>query len=734
MNPDQITSEHRSRPAYVYIRQSSQHQVVHHAESQRRQRHLVERALRLGWKLERIVEVDEDLGQSAGRSQLRSGFEKMVAQAALGQVGLIVGLEVSRLSRGNRSWYHLLDICAVTGTLLADAEGLYDPRTYNDRLLLGLKGTMSEAELHMIKQRMVEAMHSKAKRGEFRFRLPPGYTWDAAGRMQKDPDEQVRRAIEMVFERFSRLGSVHAVQSSLYEDDIKMPVLCGPVHSICWKLAGYGYVRRMLRNPLYAGAYVYGKRQVIEVLDESQRPVKRTRDRSREEWPVLIRDHHEGYIRWDTFEKNQRQIDGNRWRAGPGAAREGGALLQGLILCGRCGRRMRVNYSNRRRNMRYECIGRRKQTGGPTCQGFGGIRLDRAVEQLVLETIQPLGVEAMIEAATAHAQSNLAEADHWRQRVERAEYEVDLARRQYESVDPANRLVARELERRWEEALRELNEIEREARDRIAELEKPLSEKDKEMLRRYAKDIPSLWSAPTTRPQDRKRILRCLIESVVVTVPEGETRLKAEVHWKGGEVTTVEVLKGRSGLHRYAAEPELVELIRNLAEEFTDEQIARILQRKKLRTPKGLTFTARRVTGLRYTHDIKGTSRMMLQGNDIYTAEEAGALLGADRSTVIRWVEVGMLKGSQRTSGAPWRVRVTEEDRRRLAAADAPEGWLPLKGAAQALGVSQQTVLQKLKSGELEGVRVKVGRRSGWRIRVASTSCALQTSLFTQGN
>jgi len=343
-------------------------------------------------------------------------------------------------------------------------------------------------------------------------------------------------------------------------------------------------------------------------------------------------------------------------------------------------------------------------------------------------------VEAMLEAAEAHERANRSAAEHWRQQVERARYEADLACRQYEAVDPANRLVARELERRWEEALAALNKVELESRDRIAMLERPLTEDEQGALRGYADELPRLWRAPSTRPQDRKRIVRCLLENVVVTALDDAGVLKAEVHWVGGEMTTVEVRKGRSGVHRYAAEPELVELLRDLAREFTDGQIARILRRKRLRTPKGLPFTARRVTGLRYTHGIEGTSRSLLDGEDVYTAEQAGELLGVDRSTVIRWVESGLLQGTQRTSCAPWRIRVTEEDRRRLTAANAPEGWLPLKGAAQALGVSQQTVLQKLKCGELEGVRVRVGRRTGWRIQVESRRCDDQPSLFEQGD
>ena len=732
MNRDDITAAHRARLACVYVRQSSTHQVLHHQESLRRQRDLVERAVDLGWPRDGITVIDQDLGETAARSGERAGFEEMVAQAAVGKIGIILGLDVSRISRGNRNWYHLLDICAIRETLIADAEGLYDPRAYNDRLLLGLKGTMSEAELHMMKQRLVEAMRSKARRGAFRFRAAPGYVWNEAGRMVKDPDEQVRATIERVFQRFEQLGTVRAAHRSLIGETIEVPVLSGPAHHKQWKLPDEGYLYRMLQNPLYAGAYVYGKSRVEEVLDASQRPIKRVRRREREHWPVLIRDHHEGYVSWEQFERNQRQIAANRKGSSLGPAREGRSLLQGLLLCGRCGRRMHVSYGRRGRHLRYLCADRRRQlqAGPGTCPDLGGMRVERAVEQLLLTALEPLGIEAMIEATAAHVRASESTRVRWEQQIERARYEVDLARRQYDAVDPANRLVARELERRWEVVLKAMEKVRREAEAHLQAFERPLSEADRQRLRELARDLPDLWNAPTTRVQDKKRIVRCLIENVVVTIPEEEADVHLEVHWVGGEVTPLRVRKGRRGENRHVADQELVGLVRDLAEEFTDDQIARILGRKGIRTPTGLAFTALRVTSMRSNHGIQGRGRRPLRGEDVYDADQAGELLGVDRCTVIRWVEIGLLRGTQRMPGAPWRIRVTAEDRRRLTEVDAPEGWLPLKGAAQALGVSQQTVLQRLNRGELEGVRVRIRARTAWRIRVPSTSCTSQDPLF----
>jgi excisionase family DNA binding protein len=347
-----------------------------------------------------------------------------------------------------------------------------------------------------------------------------------------------------------------------------------------------------------------------------------------------------------------------------------------------------------------------------------------------LAALEPLGVEAMIEASALHTEMREQKREHGRQQVERARYEVDLARRQYDAVDPAHRLVARELERRWETALGNLQKIEAKAENQLKALETALTAQEQQRLRQLAQDLSSLWHAPTTRVQDKKRIARCLIEQVVVTVPEDGPNLQAKLHWVGGEVTPIEVAKGKTGVHRYATDPELVDLLRTLAEEFSDEQIARILHRKKYKTSKGLPFTAGRVTNLRSHYGMAGRTRGKLDRENVYTVQQAAAVLGVSRDTVVAWIEMGLLRAAQVTSGAPWRVEVTEADRRRLSAADAPEGRLPLKGAAQVLGVSQQTVLQRLKSGPLEGVRVHVGARTAWRIHVKSEAYNDQPALF----
>jgi excisionase family DNA binding protein len=718
MNPEQITERHRSRLAMVYVRQSSPHQVIHHQESQRRQRHFVERAAQLGWPPERIEVLDDDLGHSGSRSGQRFGFEEMVSRTALGQIGLILALEVARLARSNRDWYHLLDVCAITATLIADEDGLYDPASYNDRLLLGLKGTMSEAELYLIRQRLVEATRAKARRGELQRKLAPGFFWDELGRMQKDPDEQVVRALERVFESFDQVGTIHQTHLYLLQEGVEVPVRAAD-GTLVWRPPTYEQIRRMLSNPVYAGAYVYGRRQTQESLDASFKPKKRLKEVRPEQWHALLKVHHPGYISWEQYEKNRQRIKENfRGGEGLGAPREGQCLLQGLVLCGRCGRAMTIRYGKVEGQVRFCCEKARRLSGAAVCQSFGARRLDKAVEGLLLESLSPLGMEAMVRTAQLYSQDNQAQRVQWEQKIERARYEVGLARRQYDAVDPENRLVARELERRFEKALHECDAVEAEASERLRKLEAPLSEAEQQQLKGYAEDLSELWHAPSTRVQDRKRMARCLLEKIVVSAAPGDEQLKAEVHWKGGEKTLIEVARGKLDVHRYVSDPELVELVRTLAQEFSDEQIARILYRKRLKTPKGHAFKAYHVANVRHGYGIVKGPCVPVQGENIYTAEEAAELLGVSRDTVVRWVEAGLVRGRQMTEGAPWRIEVRPEDIARLKPIDADPAWLPLKGAARVMGVSQQTVLQKLKSGELEGVRVQTGRRSAWRIHL----------------
>jgi excisionase family DNA binding protein len=540
----------------------------------------------------------------------------------------------------------------------------------------------------------------------------------------------VARAIARVFERFDQVGTIHQTHLSLVEEGVEVPVR-GANSQLVWRLPTYEQIRRMLSNPVYAGAYVYGRRQVEETLDEALRPKKRLKEVKPEQWHALLKDHHEGYLSWEQYEKN-RQCIGQNYSPpeGAGPPREGACLLQGLVLCGRCGRSMTIRYGKGEGQARLDCHKAREQSGAGVCQSFGACRLERAVEELLLASLAPLGMEAMVHTARLHTQDNQAQRVQWEQKIERARYEVQLARRQYDSVDPQNRLVARELERRFEKALKELEAVQADTSERLRKLEAPLNPAEEQQLKAYAEEVEKLWQAPGTRVQERKRIARCLVEKIVVLAAPGAERLKAEVHWKGGEKTAIEVARGKVGLHRYVTDPELVELVRNLAREFSDEQIARILYRKRLKTPKGHAFKAYHVSNVRHGYQIAKGPSIPVRGEDVHTAEEAAELLGVSRGTVIRWVEEGLLRGRQLTDGAPWRIQVRPEDLARLKPADADPAWLPLKGAAQVMGVSQQTVLQKLKCGELEGVRVQTGGRTAWRIHLPKGSCDNQPTLL----
>ena len=588
---------------------------------------------------------------------------------------------------------------------------------------------MSEAELHLMRQRLAEATLAKARRGELRRRLAVGYVYDQAGRICKDPDEQVAAVVREVFERFARLGTVHQTHLSLTEEGIQIPVRSGAGPGVVWTVARYDQIRGMLHNPIYAGAYVYGRRQAEEVLDGALKARKRMKAVAPEQWHALLKDHHEGYIDWEQYERNRMQIRSNH-RAADGAPREGNSLLQGLVLCGQCGRAMRVMYGRHAGHVHYTCGRAQRQTGGKVCQSFGATRLERVVEALLLETLSPAGMEVMTRAAEDYEQDNEAERVRWSQKIERARYEVRLAQRQYNAVDPDHRLVARELERRYEKALRELEATEAEAEAKLKELDQPLSEHERQALRRYAEDLGELWRASSTRPQDRKRIARCLIEAVRVDAPHGSETLKAHVHWKGGEVTTAEVPRGKSGVHRYVSPPELVELVRILAAEFADGQIARILRRKRLKTPKGHSFSAHHVHNIRRKYGIEKGPLVPAEGKDVYTAEEAAERLGVCHSTVIRWAESGLLRGRQTTDGAPWHIMVTDADVERLKPSQPEKGWLTLKGAACVLGISQQAVLQMLKAGEVEGIRVQTRRRASWRIRLPDGTYDGHLTLF----
>src|ERR1700674_2680040 len=513
-----ITSDHLRRSAVVYVRQSSSTQVENNRESTARQYQLAERAVQLGWQRELVKVFDEDLGISGSGLADRAGFARMTAEVALGQIGIVLGLEVSRLARNNADWYRLLDLCGATHTLIGDADGIYHPGLFNDRLVLGLKGTMSEAELHVLRARLLGGIRNKAARGELHRGLPIGLVrGEADGEVLLDPDESVTAAIYAVFERFAEMGSARRVWLWFGSQGLRFPLQSNTLNGPRWVVPPYTKIPQVLTNPFYAGVYVYGRTQQICYVDENSRLRKRIKQRPREEWPVFIRDHHRGYIDWETFEANQRRLAQNTrprpHRSTGGAVREWTALLQGIAVCGHCGRRLAVHYSGQFSAPGYHCADKNiVNVRGEYCLNIGGCQIDAAVAAAFLAALAPAGLEAALKATEeleADHESTLAQ---FRRDVERARYSAQRAERRYRSVDPDNRLVARGLEAEWENTLRELKAAEAELEQRERARPRPLTPEERSSILALGKDLNAVWSAATTTDRDRKELLRTLLE------------------------------------------------------------------------------------------------------------------------------------------------------------------------------------------------------------------------------
>src|SRR5215210_3205255 len=715
-----ITDAHRRRRAVVYVRQSTPVQVERNPESKARQYALRERAAELGWPAPQIAVVDEDLGQSGASKDGRFGFKGLVAEVGLGEVGLVLALEVSRLARSSADWHQLLDLCALTGTLIADADGIYSPQDFNDRLLLGLKGTMSEAELHLIRSRLDGGLRNKAERGELRQNLPVGLDRDDDGRIALSADEQVRHAIERVFCLWRRLGSARQVVSELIAEGQGLPRRTVGERRIRWRRASYAAVHDLLTNPAYAGAFVFGRTRREKRLDERGRVRARVRELPVSEWSVCLPEQHPGYVSWEDYRATRERLRANvRPRGeGGGAAREGHALLQGLVRCGRCGRRMQVAYSGRDgRVPRYACVRAHHLHGAErACQSLGGLRLDKAVAEAFLEAATPAGARACAEAVEELERQHEERLQGQRLALERAEFEAERARRQFDACEPEHRLVARSLERALEAALAAA-ERERAALRALEQARPvPLTDSERDALGRLARDLPRLWRAKSTTDRDRKELLRALVAEVVVTVsgPEGSARV--ELVWEGGARTELGLRLGRRGPERHRTAEDTVELIRRLAKHHPDRQIAAILVKQGRRTGTGLQFTEGRVRHARQAAGIAAAPPPD-PGAGVITIAEAAVELEVSTATVRRWLREGLIPGEQVTPHAPWRVRLSDEVRRRFVP-EVPAGFVALEEAARRLGCARQTVLHKVQRGELAAVHVTKGRRGGLRIQV----------------
>jgi DNA invertase Pin-like site-specific DNA recombinase len=739
-----VRSHHLERAAYVYIRQSSVFQVENHLESKRRQYNLVEWVVQAGWPREKVVVVDEDQGKSGAYAYMRSGFGNMVTAVGRREVGIIASLEFSRLARNSPDWSHLVYICRWTSTLIADEEGVYDPTLSADRFMLGIRGQVSEAEYETSSHRMVAARWSKAARGEVMTILPAGYDIDDLGQAVMTSDESIAHAIRTVFAKFDELGSGRQVLLWWRAQGLKFPVRRTELrtHPVVWLEPKYSMVHSTLRNPVYAGVYAFGKSQTVRQLDVGDSRQLVVRRVVRKEWPVLIKDHHMAYISYEKYLKNQELLRGNlamRRREDDresGPVREGKGLLQGLVRCHHCGRRMSVEYSGGRPTrptgtQQYRCHYGGNKTGTTDCQVIGGARIDAVVVQAFLEATGPAAIEALRVVAEQVRRQSEAVDNYWKLQIEKTEYDTRRAERQFNAVEPENRPVARELERRWNARLCELDALRVQARQ-AQETQAPLTEGEIERARLLGGDVATVWSLDTTTDRDRKRLLRCLIEEVQLDTNAQRTMVR--IIWKGGAVTDREVLRRtRTTRPGATATPEeTIELVRQLAKELEDLQIARILNTQGRRSGFGRPFTRESVLSIRRHYEIPACPAKPSTDPHAgpFTADEAARELGVTSSTIHRWLREGVLAGRQATAGAPWQIPLTDTIRRRLSGGDAPAGWVGLSEAARRLGLSKALVAYMVKRGKLKAERATVGKRQCWRIEVPSTSSGQEDSLF----
>jgi DNA invertase Pin-like site-specific DNA recombinase len=640
-----VTAEHLKKTAYLYIRQSTLRQVFENTESSQRQYGLRQRAVVLGWKPERIEIIDCDQGQSGASTAEREGFQKLVAEVGLGKAGIVMGLEVSRLARNCADWHRLLEICALSGTLILDEDGLYDPAHFNDRLLLGLKGTMSEAELHVLKARLRGGVLSKAQRGELKMPLPVGLVYDPAQRVVLDPDKQLQSTLRHFFETFRRTGAAWATVQAFAKEGIKFPrhAQAGSGQLI-WQPLHHSKALDTLHNPRYAGAFCFGKSRTWKDPQGRWHCVSLPR----EQWAILIKDAHPGYISWEEFEENQKRLQHNQQARAierqNGPPREGPALLQGLVICGKCGRRMTLRYHQRGGCLspNYVCQKQSVEECHPVCQNIPGGVVDEALSALIVQSISPLALEVALNVQQ-QLQERLAEADRLRrQYVERAEYEAEQARIRYMRVDPNHRLVADTLEALWNDKLRHLEQARQEYEKQRESAERTISQQQKAQILALAEDFPRLWENPATSERDRKRMARLILEDI--TLNRDQTLISVQVRFKGGATKSLSLSMPLSAWQLRKTKAEIVTEIDRLLERGTDSEIAAELNKKGWRSSANQPFSAWIIYHLRTSHKlISRTERLRAKG--FLNAREIAALVGTKPLLVDYWRQQGLLEG-----------------------------------------------------------------------------------------
>ena len=670
-----IQAHHRQKMAYVYLRQSTMAQVYHHQESTQRQYALKDRALELGWMPDQIRVLDADLGLSGTQMNHRQDFKTLVADVSLEKVGAVFALEASRLSRSCSDWHRLLEICSLTGTLMVDADGCYDPADFNDQLLLGLKGTMSQAELHFLRGRLQGGKRNKAQRGELRFPLPVGFVYgEEPGSVLLDPDVEVQHAVRLVFRLLRQTGSAYGVVRHFLQHHLSFPRRTyGGVWNgkILWGPLQHGRVLGLLSNPCYAGAYVYGRRRSVKSISTDGLVQSKVQRQPIDSWLVLIQTHHPGYLGWDEYLENQQMLAENQTNQPEhclsGAAREGRALLQGLLVCGHCGRRLSPRYTGHGGiHPVYECTRRQTDTHySSACVRLSADLIDQAVGQRILEILQPEQIEIAFRAVQELERRSQAIDQQWRMRMERLEYQAQIAQRRYEEVDPSNRLVAATLEQRWNEALQARASAQDEFNQHRQQQGLELTEEQKGQLLALAKDLPQLWKSPSTSAQDRKRMLRLLLKDVTVERLNAERKAVLHLRWQGGAVEDLNVDIPLPAPDQVRYPQPIVDRVRYLARSLSDAQIAATLKAEGLLSAKGKTFTVSMVKWIRYRHEIAAPS---LKRPEELTVAEIAQRFRVSSGVVHYWIQRGHLPARSLGPGTPYWITLGPEKEAELQA------------------------------------------------------------------
>jgi len=667
-----ITQSHQSKPAYIYVRQSTLAQVRHNQESTERQYALQDKALALGWPQRSIRVLDRDLGMSGAQIAGREDFKTLVADVSMSQVGAVFALEVSRLARSNLDWHRLLELCALTHTLVIDADGCYDPGDFNDGLLLGLKGTMAQAELHFLRGRLLGGKLNKAQKGELRFPLPVGFCYDDQGRTVVDPDAEVRGAVQLVFRLFQETGSAYAVVQRFAQDGLRFPKRAyggAWAGKLIWGRLSHGRVLTLIRNPSYAGTYVFGRYQYAKSITPEGEVRKNMRAVPMPDWRVHLPEHHEGYITVEEFDQNRQRLAHNRTNGEgtvlSGPAREGLALLQGLLLCGTCGRSLTMRYQgNGGIYPIYECNWRRREgLATKNCLDVRTDLLDDAICDEVFKALKPAELELALAALNELEQRDQAIMRQWQMRIERAEYECALAERRYEEVDPSNRLVAASLERRWNEALLQLDAVKADAATFQKQKARVVTPEQKTKILALARDLPRVWRAATTQAKDRKRMLRLLIRDITVEKFADVRQVVLHVRWQGGACSDTTVALPRRIADRLRYPTQIVDRVRELSRQLSDPQIAEAMNQQGLHSSRGLPFTLAMIKWIRYRYAIPS---VCLKRPEELTVRQLADRLAVSIHFVHYWIKHGVIEARQLDGRGPFWITITDQQEHEL--------------------------------------------------------------------